>query len=141
MYANGSRHFRCQKRDLLTTSGIYACRSEGVIVFLRLTAACNLFDDRYKCGHPLECAGYHSAYAGLDFINMLLEVPSGLMHFTEIQISCMRDRLLLAVRLLETSCRTLTNLCHTVPVDKSRPSYAWSVDADVISRCRWSRNF
>ena len=128
--------------------------------FWRLTAACNLFDDRYKCGHPLECAGYHSAatepgrpvtsgsfiavgrkelvgigtvlrgrfggrmllrdgYAGLDVINISLEIPSGLMRFTEIQISCIRDRLLLAVRPLETSRRILTSSCHTVPVDKS----------------------
>ena len=50
---------------------------------------------------------------GEDFVNMLLDIPSGL-HFTEARIHCTHKSLPSAVRLAEACCKTLVKLTHSI---------------------------
>ena len=73
-------------------------------------------------------------YTRKETMNMLLEIPSGL-HFTEVEISCMRDRLPSVLRLIEACSKTLVKLSYKVPSNcKSRPLL--SVQLFCCAGCR-----
>lgn len=81
--------------------------------------------------------------AGKDVINMLLNIPSGL-RFTKVEIYCMRQCLLPAVRLVEACGETLMKLSASLVNFTPSPTpvgvSARKTNADAISRCRRQRN-
>ena len=82
---------------------------------------------------------------GKDVIDMLLDIPSGL-RFTKLEIYCMRQRLLPAVRLVEACGKALVKLSYVVSFSgKSYPPTpvgfsTRNTDADALSRRRCQRD-
>jgi len=60
-----------------------------------------------------------------DFMNMLLEIPTGL-RFTEVEIRCTRGCFPLAVRLTEACSETLVNLSYMVTRYGESHPFSWS---------------
>ena len=80
----------------------------------------------------------HGRYVNEDITNMLLEVPTGL-HFTEVRIHAIRERLLSTVRLAEMCAETLVKLSYRVSYHRKSPSPGASArksETDVLSQRR-----
>jgi len=127
---------RLPNLDNLSLSGLLIPVAKGVLPGIGETV-------RGRFGGRLLLRG---GYTRKDTVSMLSEIPSGL-HFTEVEISCTRDRLPSVTRLIEACSKTLVELSYKVPFYcKSHSSSLsgcsrWDVGADTVSRRGWSRDF